>query len=73
MEFDTQQIIASTVSFAQQLEGPYKWYAITAIICFITAVITRLIFKTFKWFFFIVLLGGFLFGIFWGLAQLASF
>lgn len=33
-----------------QLEGPYKWYVLFFIIAVITALVTRFIFKTLKWF-----------------------
>lgn len=39
------------VDFILQLEGPYRWYVIGAILIILTAVITRFIFNTLKWFF----------------------
>ena len=56
---------------AEQLEGQYKWYVLGAVLLVITALITRFIFRTFKWFILLLLLGGFLFGMFWGLNKLA--
>lgn len=37
-------------TFFLQLEGPYRWYVIGSILIILTAVITRFIFKTLKWF-----------------------
>jgi hypothetical protein len=45
-----------------QLEGPYKWYVMGAAGLLLTALITRFIFKTFKWFVLLVLLMGGLIG-----------
>jgi uncharacterized membrane protein YdbT with pleckstrin-like domain len=42
------------VNFFLQLEGPYRWYVIGGILIVLTAIITRFIFKTFKWFLLIV-------------------
>lgn len=39
-----------------QLEGPYKWYVLGAVLVVLTAVMTRVIFKTLKWFFVLVAL-----------------
>jgi len=39
--------------FFLQLEGPYRWYVIGGILIVLTAIITRFIFKTLKWFFII--------------------
>jgi|GEM_PF-3593318 hypothetical protein len=36
--------------FFLQLEGPYRWYVIGGILIILTAVISRFIFKTLKWF-----------------------
>jgi len=49
-----------------QLEGPYKWYIMGSVAFILTALITRFIFKTFKWFLVLVLvvvlgIGGFYF------------
>lgn len=45
------------VNAVQQLEGPYRWYVIGLVISVLTAVITRFIFKTFKWFILLILFG----------------
>ncbi len=42
--------LASIVDFFLQIEGPYKWYTIAIVLVIMTAVITRFIFKTLKWF-----------------------
>lgn len=41
---------------AAQLEGPYKWYALLIIVGVITALVTRFVFRTLKWFLIIVAL-----------------
>lgn len=43
-------------AIALQLEGPYKWYALLVIMGLITALVTRFIFRTLKWFMVIVAL-----------------
>jgi hypothetical protein len=40
-----------------KLEGPYKWYAIGAVLVVLTALVTRFIFRTFKWFLIIAAIG----------------
>lgn len=37
--------------FILQLEGPYRWYVISIIVIILTAILTRFIFNTLKWFF----------------------
>jgi len=37
-------------AFFLALEGPYKWYVLGTFLVVLTAVMTRVIFKTFKWF-----------------------
>lgn len=44
-------------AFATQLEGPYKWYILGFVLFVLTAVVTRFIFKTIKWFFILVAFG----------------
>lgn len=49
-----------------QLEGPYKLYVMVGVAIVLTALITRFIFKTFKWFLLLALvatliIGGFSF------------
>lgn len=41
---------ADVIDFFSQLEGPYRWYAISAVVIILTALVTRFIFKTLKWF-----------------------
>lgn len=41
---------------ALQIEGPYKWYALLIIMGVITALVTRFVFRTLKWFLIIVAL-----------------
>lgn len=38
------------LNFISQLEGPYKWYVLGFILVVLTAIMTKVIFKTFKWF-----------------------
>ncbi|PIT98047.1 MAG: hypothetical protein COT71_02815 [Candidatus Andersenbacteria bacterium CG10_big_fil_rev_8_21_14_0_10_54_11] len=38
------------ISFFLKLEGPYRWYVLGAVLVLLTAIMTRIIFKTFKWF-----------------------
>lgn len=40
----------SIIDFFLKLEGPYKWYAIAVVLVVLTAIITRFIFNTLKWF-----------------------
>ena len=44
---------ADALEFVLKIEGPYKWYVIGAVIVMLTALLTRFIFKTLKWFFII--------------------
>lgn len=70
--FDLNMIQAAARDVALQLEGPYKWYIIAIAVILITAILTRVIFKTFKWFLLIILfaiLGG---GLFLFLSYFAS-
>lgn len=44
-----------------KLEGPYKWYVLGIILVLLTAIMTKVIFKTFRWFLIlaaIVVVGG---------------
>lgn len=41
---------AEVVDFFLRLEGPYKWYVIGVVVALLTALVTRFIFKTIKWF-----------------------
>lgn len=38
------------IDFFVRLEGPYKWYVIGFVVALLTALVTRFIFKTIKWF-----------------------
>lgn len=45
---------ASVLSVVQNIEGPYKWYVIGGVIAVLTLFFTRFVFKTIKWFLFLV-------------------
>lgn len=49
--------INDITAFFLQLEGPYRWYVIGGVLVILTAIITRFIFKTIKWFLIIVAAG----------------
>jgi hypothetical protein len=49
--------LSYAIALATSLEGGYKWYIVTGIVFILSALITRFIFKTIKWFVMIVLLG----------------
>jgi len=51
------EILPGVVEFFLKLEGPYKWYVIGGVLIVLTALVTRFIFKTLKWFIIIVLAG----------------
>lgn len=42
--------MSSIIEFVSQLEGPYKWYVLGGVLIVLTALVTRFIFKTLKWF-----------------------
>jgi hypothetical protein len=46
--------MSSIIEFVSQLEGPYKWYVLGGVLVVLTALVTRFIFKTLKWFLMIV-------------------
>jgi putative flippase GtrA len=48
---------AGLLDLALKIEGPYKWYIIGGVIIILTALLTRFIFKTLKWFFIIAAIG----------------
>lgn len=48
---------ADLIDFALKIEGPYKWYVIGGVIILLTALLTRFIFKTLKWFFILAAIG----------------
>lgn len=54
MTIDVQTVLDNISPLVEQLEGPYKWYVMVGAAVALTALITRFIFKTFKW---ILLLG----------------
>ena len=60
------------VHILAQLEGPYKWYVIGFIAVLLTALVTRFIFKTFKWFFLLAILAILIFALIGVLARLAQ-
>lgn len=43
--------LASLGEFAEAIEGPYRWYILGFVLVLLTAVVTKFIFKTIKWFF----------------------
>jgi hypothetical protein len=47
---DAAHVAQDVVDFFLKLEGPYKWYAIGITLGLLTALVTRFIFKTLKWF-----------------------
>lgn len=55
-----------------QLEGPYKWYVIGLGAVLLTALVTRFIFKTFKWFILLAALAILIFALLASLARLAN-
>lgn len=55
--------LADITQIADQLEGPYKWYILGFVLFVLTAVVTRFIFKTIKWFFILVACGLILLGV----------
>jgi uncharacterized protein (DUF983 family) len=46
--------LADVQQFFQQLEGPYKWYVIAGVLVVLTALFSRLVFKTLRWFFLLI-------------------
>lgn len=42
--------LTQVTSFATQLEGPYRWYILGFVVIVLTALVTKFIFKTIKWF-----------------------
>ena len=71
-EVEGQAVIDALKYGLAQLEGEYKWYAVGVVLLLVTALVTKFIFKTVKWFFILALLAMVLFGGFWGLAYLAK-
>lgn len=50
-DFQTEMTdLAALTQFAQLLEGPYRWYILGFIVVILTALVTKFIFKTIKWF-----------------------
>lgn len=41
--------LSSVTDFFLQLEGPYRWYVLAAVLVIITTIVTRFVFKTVKW------------------------
>ncbi len=48
--------IQNILALILNIEGEYKWYVLTGIIFLLGAIFSRLIFKTLKWFFILILL-----------------
>lgn len=48
--------IQNILALILNIEGEYKWYVLTAVIFILGAIFSRLIFKTLKWFFILILL-----------------
>lgn len=46
--------MSSIIEFVSRLEGPYRWYILGGVLVILTALVTRFIFKTLKWFFLIM-------------------
>jgi hypothetical protein len=46
--------IQDVADFILKLEGPYKWYVIGAAVAVLTALFSRFVFQTIKWFLIIV-------------------
>lgn len=65
-------IVSTLAAIAQQLEGPYKWYVIAGVALILTAIITRFIFKTLKWFFILLFIVALALGLIWGIGELAG-
>ena len=66
MTVDLAYIVGLIGPLVTQIEGPYKWYIMGIVAFVLTGLITRFIFKTFKWFIvllliFILMAGGFYF------------
>lgn len=45
------------LTLVSKFEGPYKWYIIGGIIFLMTAVFSRFVFKTIKWFLLLIAIG----------------
>lgn len=54
---------AAVFRLVQNIEGPYKWYVIGAVIAVLTLFFTRFVFKTIKWFVFLVAIAVLLFAV----------
>ena len=52
---------AAVIDFFSQLEGPYRWYTIGFVLMILTALVTRFIFKTLKWFLVLAVVAAFIF------------
>jgi len=66
---DPTTTFTSVTAFFTNLEGPYKWYAIVAIVLVLSTIFTRFVFKTVKWLVVLILLGSVAFFVlnhFWG-------
>ena len=66
-----RDIVEFLTVIISQLEGPYKWYVMGGAAFLISALITRFIFKSFKWMLLLILIAVLMFGGFWLLINLA--
>ncbi|MDP3997431.1 MAG: hypothetical protein U1C49_01670 [Candidatus Andersenbacteria bacterium] len=69
---DQQELLKQAISFVTDIEGPYKWYAIGIIATVVTALMSRFIFKTLKWFILLILLAVVILGALWALGRAAN-
>ena len=66
------EVLELVVALVAKLEGPYKFYVIGAVITVWTMLLTRIVFKTFKWAFIFLIMIAIVIGFFWGIAKLAG-
>lgn len=50
-------MLDTLLQFAQNIEGPYKWYVIWGFVAIVSAVLTKIALKTIKWFVIVVCVG----------------
>lgn len=72
MEFSREGLLALASSIVTQLEGPYRWYIIAGVVLLLTALTTRFIFKTFRWFLLLAVLAAIIIGGFFLFTQWAN-
>ena len=66
------EVLELVVALVAKLEGPYKFYVIGAVITVLTMLLTRIVFKTFKWAFILLIMIAIVIGFFWGIVKLAG-